>query len=103
MGKIDFSKLETWLHGLLASAIVAGASTGGALLTSYVGQTAVNWHQLGVSIGISSLIAALFYLKQSPLPQDITVKMVTIEPAKTTVTTTTIPQTTDKPADAIDK
>lgn len=103
--KIDFSKWATWVHGLFAACIVAGSSTGGVVLTSFVGQTAINWHQLFVNIGISSLIAAFFYLKTSPLPDVTTtvtqVNMVkTFDPGKTTLSatqTTTAPTPTLQP------
>jgi hypothetical protein len=68
MKKIDLSKIETWAHGLFAAIIIAAANTGGAVLTSFGTGSPINWHQLLVSMGISALIAAFFYLKQSPLP-----------------------------------
>lgn len=70
------SKLGKWLHGL-GSAVITGAST--ALLSS-LGVTAVTdfgimktpsltWRQMFVIMGVSGLVGACAYLKQSPLPQ----------------------------------
>jgi len=89
MNKIDFTKLETWLHGLFAAAIVSASDTGGAVLGSYVTGGVINWHQLFVSMGISSLLAAFFYLKRSPLP-DLGTVTISIPPSTTGNSTTII-------------
>jgi hypothetical protein len=94
MKNIDFTKWETWGHGLFAAVISSGATTGAALLSSAVSGKGIDWRQLGLSIGVSSLIAAFFYLKTAPLPDSGTVT-ITIPPAtetKTSVNVTTTPK-----------
>jgi hypothetical protein len=82
----------TWLKGLIA-AIVSGVSN--AVLAT-VGCNAtgspLNWSQIGTVAGTAAIVGAAFYLKQSPIPDDVTVKTISFEPNKTTVTATTIPQ-----------
>lgn len=97
MNKIDFSKLETWIHGLFAAAIVSASDTGGAVLGSYVTGGTINWHQLFVSMGISSLLAAFFYLKRSPLP-DLGTITISIPPSTSGGTSTTVTTNPDPKA-----
>ena len=90
MKNIDFSRWETWGHGLFAAVITSAATTGAALLNSWITNKGIDWHQLGISLGTSSLLAAFLYLKSSPLPSlDVTTvttsgaNEVTITPAAT--------------------
>jgi len=78
--QIDFTKIATWGYGLAAASITAGANTGASLLMSLATGSEVHWRQLALTCGISGLIAALLYLKSSPLPPD---------PFLTVTTTTT--------------
>lgn len=65
---VPLNRIETWFYGLAAAMISSSATTAGALLTSAATGTGVNWPQLGVSVGVSAVIAGCLYLKQSPLP-----------------------------------
>jgi hypothetical protein len=64
------NKLHVWLHGL-AAAVIGGVST--AASAAFVDSRAFNFTHAGL-IGLAKvsttggLIAALAYLKQSPLP-----------------------------------
>jgi hypothetical protein len=70
--KLDWSH---WLYGLFSGFIGGGATAG----TSFVGLAVGNaispavhemdFKQLGTVFLSSGIVAALFYLKQSPLPQ----------------------------------
>lgn len=94
--RIDLTKIATWGYGLAAVFITAAANTGASLLMSFATGSKVDWHQLAVTCGISGLIAALLYLKSSPLPPDPFITVQTTPGSTTTVTTTTPTTETDK-------
>lgn len=87
----------SWLKGLLAAVISAVANSVLAVIGCNATGNPLNWSQIGAVATTSAIVGACLYLKQSPIPDDITVKSISIEPAKTTVTTTTIPQTANPP------
>lgn len=83
----------TWLKGLLAAVISGVASAILASGFSSASGSALNWSQIGSVAGGAAVVGACLYLKQSPIPDDVTIKSISFEPQKTTVTTTTIPKT----------
>jgi len=89
--RIDFTKIATWGYGLAAASIMAAANTGASLLMSLATGSEVHWKQLALTCGISGLIAALLYLKSSPLPPDTFLSV-------TTTTTTEITSNPPRPA-----
>lgn len=93
----------TWIKGLLASIISAVSTSVLATGISSGTGSPLNIHQISCVAASSALVGACLYLKQSPLPDDITVKEVKIEPAKTTLTTTTFPQNVTIKPDAVDR
>lgn len=68
MKGIDFSKLETWVHGLVAALLTGIGITGSDYIASLIDGTSINWHHLGAILTVSCLGAAFLYLRQSPLP-----------------------------------
>lgn len=59
---------KAWLHGLLAGSLSAVGVTGSDYMASLIDGTPVNWHHLGVILGVTSLGAAFLYLRKSPIP-----------------------------------
>ena len=90
---IDFSSIDTWIHGLLAAAITAAATSGTGEVAALATQTHINWASFGISIGMASMAAAFFYLKTSPLPKSIFKSTETTETPTTTTTKTVEVQT----------
>lgn len=60
--------LKAWAHGL-GAAIVSGAASAvsGIVGASFTG-VPIDWKQIGAAATGGALIAAVLYLKQSPLP-----------------------------------
>jgi hypothetical protein len=83
-----------WLKGLIAAVVSGVANAVVATVGCNATGSPLNWHQVGTVAATAALVGAALYLKQSPVPDDLTIKSISIEPAKTTVTTTTIPGNT---------
>jgi len=66
--KSDITLIEKWLYGLVAASISAGASTAAGVAASFVTGKPFDWGQVGTGSLVSAFIAAMFYLRQSPLP-----------------------------------
>ena|SRR5216683_2716783 len=90
----------TWFKGLLAAVISSVANATLAVIGCNATGSPLNWPQVGTVATTSAIIGAALYLKQSPIPDDVTIKSISFEPAKTTVTTTTIPQPPANPPSA---
>jgi hypothetical protein len=60
----EISNIEIWTHGLVAAAIGGAASA----IAAFTFSSNINWHQLEIQAGVGALLAAVAYLKQSPLP-----------------------------------
>lgn len=76
-----------WIQGLLASIISSVATTVLAVLGSNASGTPLNWTQIVNVAGVSGLVGACLFLKQSPIPSDSTiitsstVKTITVQPS----------------------
>lgn len=68
MKSIDFSKLETWIHGLVAAVLTGVGIAGSDWAASLVDGQPINWHHLGTIMVVASLGGSFLYLRQSPFP-----------------------------------
>lgn len=68
MNRSDLSTLEKWLYGLFAASISASANAAASIAASFITGKPFDWAQVGLGAGAAGFIAAMFYLKQSPLP-----------------------------------
>ncbi len=83
MNRQSLTLIEKWIFGLAAASISAGANTAAGVAASFVTGKTFDWIQVGMGALVSAFIAAMFYLKQSPLPgypAYTPVKMVPIPP-----------------------
>lgn len=75
--------LTSWLKGLLASIVSSVATTLLAVLGSNATGSPLNYTQIANVAVFSAIIGACLYLKQSPIPTDIsTVTTLTSLPPK---------------------
>jgi hypothetical protein len=71
-------KWDKWFYGLMQAVIGGGAAAGSSYIGTLVGNQiskdipVMNWQSLGFVLLSASATNLFFYLKQSPLPQEIT-------------------------------
>ena len=68
MNRIDFTKLETYLHGLIVAAITAAGTAAVAAASSWWDGKSINWNHLGAIMAFTSLMTAFAYVSKNPIP-----------------------------------
>lgn len=80
---------RAWLEGLVASVISSVSTTVLSVCGSNASGSPLNWTQIANVAGVSGLVGACLFLKQSPIPTDTTtitsstVKTITVQPSAT--------------------
>ena len=93
--------VRTWLHSLIAAAIGGGANAITVVIVDPVNFNFTTGLGKVLSVaGVSALVSVALFLKQSPLPDTVTVQTVTeTHSVKTEITKEAVAELSEKEAD----